>query len=136
MGQPYVPALTPLSGLTFKPGGNAIRCPCILNCQTIIALPLEMTFMERWMNSLATVAFHWYRNSYLIGRVEGILDKHFPGEDRIPVLEMEKQASLAISFGHPHLTDGWRPTMPNFIQLGNSFSIKALSADLSKLSRF
>ncbi len=61
---------------------------------------------------------HALRNYHIMGKIEAILDKHFPGEDRLPILELEKRASLAISFGHPHLTDGWKPTMPNYIQIG------------------
>ncbi len=64
-------------------------------------------------------AFTVFRNYVMIRKAEAILDKHFPGEDRIPLLDLEKHASLALSFSHPHLTDGWKPTMPNYVQIGN-----------------
>ena len=79
-----------------------------------------MTFMERWLNSLATVVIHGLRDYYILHQAETILDKHFPGEKRSALTDIEKNASLVLQFGHHLLADGWRPTMPNFVQVGMS----------------
>ncbi len=47
-----------------------------------------------------------------------MLDKHFPGEIRVPLLELEKNISLALNWGHPMLMDGMRPVSPNFQFVG------------------
>ncbi len=52
------------------------------------------------------------RDFYLIPKGEELLDKHFPGESRIPLLEMETNVSLGLHYGHPLLLDGMRP-VPN-----------------------
>ncbi len=58
------------------------------------------------------------RDFYLIPKGEELLDKHFPGESRIPLLEMETNVSLGLHYGHPLLLDGMRPVAPNFQYLG------------------
>ena len=37
---------------------------------------------------------------------------------RPSLLDMERNASVAFTFGHPLLLDGWRPSVPNFVELG------------------
>ena len=54
----------------------------------------------------------------MIGRVESLLDQQFPGEQRKPLLELEKNVSLFFTFGHPLIADGLRPVAPNFVYLG------------------
>ena len=54
----------------------------------------------------------------MISKVESLLDQHFPGETRKSLLELEKNASLAFTFGHPLIADGLRPIAPNHIYLG------------------
>ena len=41
--------------------------------------------------------------------------KHRPS-----LLDLERNASVAFTFGHPLLLDGWRPTSYNFVHLGKS----------------
>ncbi len=61
---------------------------------------------------------HCLRNYYILPQAEAVLDKHFPGEKRSALTDIEKNASLVLQFGHHLLADGWRPTMPNFVQVG------------------
>lgn len=37
---------------------------------------------------------------------------------RPDLIELERNTSLAIGFGHPLLMDGWRPMAPNFVHVG------------------
>ena len=97
MGQPHNPSFMPLALLEY---GN------------------EMTFFERLKNSIVTTIMHNMRNYYMVGRVESLLDKHFPGEDRPSLLELERNAAAALGFTHPLFLDGWRPTSPNYVHLG------------------
>ncbi len=70
----------------------------------------------------------------MVSKIDEILDRHFPGERRPPLLELEKNASLALSFGHPFILDGNRPVSPNYIHLGmmNCRAAKPLPDDLRK----
>lgn len=54
----------------------------------------------------------------MLPKVDALLDKHFPGERRPGLLEMEANTSLAFAFGHPLIKDGMRPISPNFQYLG------------------
>ena len=69
---------------------------------------------------MATPAMALARNYYMVNyRAEAIIDKHFGADEpRSSLLDLERNASLTLQFGHPHLTDGWRPTMPNYVQVG------------------
>ncbi len=87
---------------------------------------LEMSFFERLLSTYYMWETLQFRNHILVGRAEKIWGKHFPGESKTTILELEKNASLALSFGHPHLTDGWKPTMPNYVQIGK-YSIERLN---------
>ena len=58
------------------------------------------------------------RNWYMLGKVEQLLDRHFPGEQRKPLLELERNASLSLTFGHPLIADGLRPVAQNFVYIG------------------
>ena len=47
------------------------------------------------------------------------LDKQFPNDPPRPsLLALEQNVSLALSFGHPMLLDGYEPTVPNYIHIG------------------
>jgi hypothetical protein len=59
-----------------------------------------------------------FRDYYILSRVNALLDKHFPGEPRPDLLELERSASLALHFGHPAIMDGLRPVAPNFVYVG------------------
>ncbi len=58
------------------------------------------------------------RNLYLISRGEELLDKHFPGETRMPLLDIERNTSFVFHYGHPMVMDGMRPISPNFQYIG------------------
>ncbi len=99
LGQPYNPSYTPLPMLPYNFG--------------------EMSLVQRTINTFASFAFeHIFRNLFILSQVNGLLDKHFPGEIRPSLLDLEKNASLAMSFGHPLLLDGWSPMVPNYVLLG------------------
>eukprot|EP00095_Tigriopus_kingsejongensis_P001001 snap_masked-scaffold1486_size38793-processed-gene-0.3 protein:Tk01001 transcript:snap_masked-scaffold1486_size38793-processed-gene-0.3-mRNA-1 annotation:"udp-glucuronosyltransferase 2c1-like" len=58
------------------------------------------------------------RNWYILGKIDAILDENFPGVERPALLDLERNASLALHFGHPLIMDGNRPYAPNFISIG------------------
>jgi hypothetical protein len=94
-------------------------CLTMSRMTQIIVLYVDMNFWQRYMNTAVNVLVQLNRQYQLIPMMEDMLDKHFPDvTSRTPLLELERNASLAFSFGHPLLRDGWRPTSPNFIQLG------------------
>ena len=97
MGQPHNPSYMPL---------------LLLECGT------EMSFFERLKNFVMTNMMQTMRNYYLLNKVDELLDKHFPGEERPSLLDIEKNASAAFGFTHPLFLDGWRPTNPNYVHLG------------------
>ena len=81
----------------------------------------QLTFIERVKNTVASFMFeHFFRNFIMIRNANLLLDKHFPGEMRPDLLELEKNVSVAFSFGHPLILDGWAPMVPNFVQLGKN----------------
>ena len=89
-----------------------------------VQLPLleaigQMNFLERVKNTVASFMFeHLFRNIVMVRNANLLLDKHFPGETRPDLLELEKNVSVAFSFGHPLILDGWAPMVPNYVQLG------------------
>ena len=98
MGQPHNPSYMPVA---------------LLDSST------EMSFIERLKNFVITNLMHYaMRDYYLLNKVDAMLDKHFPGEERPSLLDMEKNATAAFGFTHPLLSDGWRPTNPNYVHLG------------------
>ena len=79
----------------------------------------EMTFMERVKNTFASYFFEYaLRNFLMVRNANLLLDKHFPGESRPDLLQLEKNVSVAFTFGHPLILDGWAPMVPNYVQLG------------------
>ena len=54
----------------------------------------------------------------MLGKCEALLDKHFPGEPRLSLLDIEQNASLALTFGHPLIANGLRPVSHNYVTLG------------------
>lgn len=79
----------------------------------------EMTFIQRTINTISNFFFHHIlRNILIFKRDYKILQKHFPNEDIPDLSELERKASLSMSFGHPLIMDGWRPMAPNHIHLG------------------
>ena len=77
-----------------------------------------MSFLQRVKNLLATTFMHTMRDYFLLNKVEALLDKHFPGEVRPSLLDMEKNATATLAFTHPLFLDGWRPSSPNYVHLG------------------
>jgi hypothetical protein len=68
----------------------------------------------------------------LLGKCEALLDKHFPGEQRSSLLDIEINASLALTFGHPLIANGLRPVSHNYVTVGmmNCKEAMPLSPDL------
>ncbi len=54
----------------------------------------------------------------MLRKGEELLDKHFPGEPRVPLQDLERNASLALHYGHPLIMDGMRPLSPSFQYIG------------------
>ncbi len=78
-----------------------------------------MTFFQRVVNTIATLFFQYVvRDYYVLSRGEALLDKHFPGEARRSLLQMEKDVRLIIHYGHPLIMDGNRPVAPNYQYIG------------------
>ena len=88
-----------------------------------------MNLVQRCINTFASFMFeHVFRNMYILRQVDGLLDRHFPRQSRPSLLDIEKNVSIAFSFGHPLILDGWSPVAPNYVQLGNYFLFLSVSA--------
>jgi glucuronosyltransferase len=99
MGQPHNPATNTFGLLSYRAE--------------------SMTLLQRVQNTILTFAFDQVvRNSLILYKVNQMLDKNFPGEERPSLLALEKEASLAIAFGHPFILDGWSANVPNYVQVG------------------
>ena len=89
-----------------------------------ISLPMlpfvgELNFIQRVINTFACNMFEYvFRNIVMLRNVNWLLDKHFPGESRPDILELERSVSVVFQFGHPLILDGWAPMVPNYVQLG------------------
>ena len=82
----------------------------------------QLNFFQRAINTFVAFMFeHVFRNTIILNGVNSLLDKHFPGETRPNLLDLERNISLGFSFGHPFILDGWSPLVPNFIHLGRFF---------------
>ena len=78
-----------------------------------------MTFKERFLSFIANgIMEHVFRNYYILGKVNQLLDKHFPGEERPCLLDLERNVSAVLAFTHPLIANGFRPTNPNYVDLG------------------
>lgn len=123
-GQATLPWMDHAMGMSPSPSFN----PLIL-----FSFKHPMTFLQRVLNTVATLLFeHGVRNWYIHKQTNAILDEVFPGVERPNLLELERNASLALHFGHPLIMDGNRPYAPNFISLGmmNCREAKELPKDL------
>ena len=98
----------------------------------------DMTFIQRAINTFGNFFFHHIiRNVFIFDRDYKILRKHFPNEDIPDLSELEKKASLSMSFGHPLIMDGWRPVAPNHIYLGMMNCKEAMKLDpKDKIGKF
>ena len=74
------------------------------------------------------------RNYYLVPKIEKLLDEVFPGTQRPSLLELEKNVSLTLQYGHQLIADGNRPVTPNHIYIGmmNCRKQQPLPEDLKK----
>ena len=100
---------------------SAIGQPYNPSYSTMPILPFtgHLNFFQRSINTFVAFFFeHVFRNTIILNGVNGLLDKHFPGETRPTLLELEKNISLAFTFGHPFILDGWSPMVPNSVHLG------------------
>jgi glucuronosyltransferase len=104
----------------------------------ILPFTSEMTFFQRVINTFGNFVFHKIlRNTYILGTDHKILKKHFPIDDIPDLVELEKNASLSMSFSHPLIMDGWRPYVPNHVNLGmmNCKAVEKLPPD-NKIGQF
>ena len=79
------------------------------------------------------------RDYYVLGKIKkDLMEKYFPNEEHPDLLELERNASFALGFGHPLLMDGWRPYMPNYIPIGmmNCRPPKQLDPKTDKIGKF
>ena len=98
LGQPFNPSYMPLVANNFV---------------------APMTFFQRVINTFTTFMFeHVIRKHVMLPNAYKILAKHFPNEDIPDLIELEKDVSVAFTFGHPLFLDGWSPMAPNYVQLG------------------
>ena len=85
----------------------------------VLPFTSDMNFIQRAINTLGNFVFHKIiRNLYILHNVYTVLNKNFPNEEIPDLIELEKNVSLSLSFGHPLLMDGWRPYAPNNVNLG------------------
>ena len=78
-----------------------------------------MSFKERFLSFIANgLMEHVFRNYYILGKVNQLLDKHFPGEERPCLLDLERNVSAVLAWTHPFIANGFRPTNPNYVDLG------------------
>ena len=104
----------------------------------ILPFTSEMTFIQRAINTFGNFLFHKVlRNMYILSNDYKILNKHFPNEEIPDLIELEKNASLSMSFSHPLIMDGWRPYAPNHVNLGmmNCKGVKKLAPE-DKIGQF
>ena len=98
LGQPHNPSYTP---------------------NPLLESGTEMSFRERLITFIANGLMEYgFRNYFILGKVNKMLDKHFPGEERPNLLDLERNASAVFAFTHPLIADGWKPTNPNYVHLG------------------
>ena len=108
--QSHVPFINTAVGQPYNPSYMTFGIMHFLRAES---------FSQRLMNTVASfMAEHIFRNIIMLGQANELLDKHFPGEIRPSLLALERNASVAFSFGHPLLLDGWSPMVPNYVQLG------------------
>merc|ERR1711894_671757 len=80
LGQPHNPSYTPNPLLESGP---------------------EMSFLERLIGFVANGLMEYgFRNYFILGKVDQLLDKHFPGEQRPSLLDLERNASAVFAFTH------------------------------------
>ena len=105
--------------------GHFTHQPKLLFLYPLGLLPFEnggMNLVQRCLNTYFSFVFeHIFRNMYILGQVNGLLNRHFPGQVRPDLLALERNVSVAFSFGHPLILDGWSPMAPNYVQLGKYF---------------
>ena len=109
-GQSQIPFINSALGQPFNP--SYVSMP-------VLPFTGDMNFVQRAINTMASFMFeHVLRNIIILKGVNDLLDKHFPGETRPNLLDLEKNVSVAFSFGHPLILDGMSPLVPNYIPLG------------------
>ena len=63
----------------------------------ILEFSAEMSFFERLKNFIMTnIAHHGFRDYYILNKVDTLLDKHFPEEERPSLLHMERNAAAGF----------------------------------------
>ena len=79
----------------------------------------NMNFLQRLVNTIATVVFTFViRDWYMLGNVDLLLHRVFPGQEIPDLRALEKNVALSITQGSTFLNDGLRPMLPNSILAG------------------
>jgi len=84
----------------------------------ITGFSYEMTFKERCINTLGTLAIYIAGSFFVRPQTEAIIAKYFPGEKFPSLDELSTNIALHINHGSPFLGDGLRPVMPKTIMSG------------------
>ena len=79
-----------------------------------------MSFWERVGNTAIHIAFNAFKTFKYWPQLESILDTSFPQykDNRPSLIEMLKNVGLVLTYGHPLIMDGLRPTSPNYVTIG------------------
>jgi len=84
----------------------------------VLGYSYDMTFKERCINTLVTIAICAVGNLYVRPQTEAIIAKYFPGEEIPSLEEMSTNVALHLNHGSPFLGDGLRPVMPKTVMSG------------------
>ena len=78
----------------------------------------HMSFKERCINTLVTIAISCTFSLYVRPKTEAMLREEFPGETVPSLGDLSLDTALHINVGSPFLGDGLRPVMPKTIMAG------------------
>ena len=80
-----------------------------------------MSFLTRVQNTFTYGIMLAMRDFWLMPIWEEMVDEYFPKDSRPhrpSLLELEREAGLALQFGNPLIADGMRPVSPNYVMIG------------------
>ena len=98
----------------------------------LLSYSQDMTFLQRVINTGATVIIASVNEFYIRPKVDALLAESFPLDTSIPsISSLAKTSALLITHGSPFLGDGLRPLHPNSIQAA-LLSCKPITENLPK----
>ena len=78
-----------------------------------------MSFLRRVQNTATTFGFAMFRDYVALPHLETILDASFPEDKNRPsLIDLERNAGFMLSYTHPLMMDGLRPTSHNYVPIG------------------